>query len=85
MSRSVSENAKQTVYNYFTGSLNSKDSNITESLNSVIQHDFIYDTNFFTQNLDTFNCLAFLSTGKTILSPRKIKLIPYFESEDLFL
>lgn len=85
VSRSVSENAKQTVYNYFTGSLNSKDSNITESLNSVIQHDFIYDTNFFTQNLDTFNCLAFLSTGKTILSPRKIKLIPYFESEDLFL
>lgn len=85
VSRSVSENAKQTVYNYFTGSLNSKDSNITESLNSVIQHDFIYDTNFFTQNLDTFNCLAFLSTGKTILSPQKIKLIPYFESEDLFL
>ena len=85
VSRSVSENAKQTVYNYFTGSLNSRDSNITESLNSVIQHDFIYDTNFFTQNLDTFNCLAFLSTGKTILSPQKIKLIPYFESEDLFL
>ncbi len=85
VSRSVSENAKQTVYNYFTGSLNSRDSNITESLNSVIQHDFIYDTNFFTQNLDTFNCLAFLSTGKIILSPQKIKLIPYFESEDLFL
>lgn len=79
-SKSVSENAKETVYNYFTNSLNSKNSSITESINSVIQHDFIYDTNFFTQNLDTFNCVAFLSTGTSILPPQKIELIPYFKS-----
>lgn len=80
ISKSVSENAKETVYNYFTNSLNSKNSSITESINSVIQHDFIYDTNYFTQNLDTFNCVAFLSTGSSILPPQKIELIPYFKS-----
>ncbi|MBR2787384.1 MAG: type IV secretion system DNA-binding domain-containing protein [Clostridia bacterium] len=84
-SRSVSENAKETVYNYLTGSLNSKNSSITESVNSVIQHDFIFDTNYFTQVLDTFNCIAFLSTGTSIIPPQKIELIPYFKSDDLFL
>ena len=83
-SRSVSENAKETVYNYLTGSLNSKNSSITESINSVIQHDFIFDTNCFTQSLDTFNCIAFLSTGTSILPPQKIELIPYFKNDISF-
>ena len=85
ISRSISENAKETVYNYFTKSLNSKNSSITESINSVIQHDFIFDTNYFTQNLDTFNCIAFLSTGNSILPPQKIELIPYFKNDELYL
>lgn len=84
ISRSISENAKETVYNYFTGSLNSKNSNLTESINSVVQHDFIYDTNYFTQNLDTFKCLAFLSNGSSILPPKQLQLIPYFENENLY-
>ena len=83
ISTSISENAKETVYNYFTNSLNSKNSSITESINSVIQHDFKYDTNFFTQNLETFNCLAFLSTGNNIIPPQKLKLIPYFKNNNL--
>ena len=83
-SRSISENAKETVYNYFTNSLNSKNSSITESVNSVIQHDFIYDTNFFTQNLETFSCLAFLSTGSSIIPPQKLELIPYFKNNNLY-
>ena len=82
ISKSVSENAKETVYNYFTNSLNSKNSSITESINSVIQHDFIFDTNYFTQNLETFNCVAFLSNGTSILPPQKLKLIPYFKYEN---
>ena len=83
-SRSISENAKETVYNYISNSLNSKDSSITESINSVIQHDFVFDTNFFTQELETFNCLAFLSTGSTIIPPQKMKLIPYFNDYELY-
>ena len=80
ISTSISENAKETFFNYFTNSLNSKNSSITESINSVVHHDFIFDTNYFTQELETFNCLAFLSSGNSILPPRKIQLIPYFKN-----
>ena len=78
VSKSISENAKETNYNYFTGSLLSKNSNISESLNDSVSFDFVYDTNFFTQNLETFSCLAFLSNGNKILPPVKIKTFPYF-------
>lgn len=78
VSESISENAKETSYSYFTNSLNSKNSNLSESINKYTQSDFIYDTNFFTQNLETFSCLSFLSDGYKILKPMKLKLIPYF-------
>lgn len=80
ISKSISENAKSTIYSYFSNSLNSKDSNISESLNSYLQYDFIYDTNFFTQNLENFTCLSFLSDGNKVLKPQKIKLFPYFKN-----
>lgn len=78
ISKSISENAKETNYNYFTGKLMSKNSNISESINDAINFDFIYDSNFFTQNLETFSCLVFLSNGLKILPPQKIKMFPYF-------
>ena len=78
-SRSISENAKETHFNYLFNIFNSKNSNISESLNSYTQTDFIFDTNFFTQKLETFSCIAFLSDGTKILKPEKIKLIPYFK------
>ena len=53
--------------------------NISESLNTYLQYDFIYDTNFFTQKLENFTCLSFLSDGNKILTPQKIKLFPYFK------
>lgn len=79
ISKSISENAKETHYSYFTNSLNSKNSNLSESINESIQNDYIYDTNFFTQGLETFSCLSFLSDGYKILKPMKLKLIPYFK------
>lgn len=78
ISRSISENAKETKYSYFTNSLNSKGSNVSESVNEYTQNDFIYDTKFFTQGLETFSCLSFLSDGYRILKPMKLKLFPYF-------
>lgn len=78
VSESISESAKETIYSYFTNSLNSKNSNLSESINKYTQSDFIFDTNFFTQNLETFSCLSFLSDGYKILKPMKLKLIPYF-------
>ena len=78
-SQTISENAKETNFNYLFNIFNSKNSNISESLNSYIQMDYIFDTNFFTQNLETFSCIAFLSDGNKILKPQKINLIPYFK------
>ena len=78
ISKTISENAKETNYNYFTGKLMSQNSNISESVNDSINFDYIYDSNFFTQNLETFSCLGFLSNGLKILPPQKIKMLPYF-------
>lgn len=81
ISKSISESAKETKFNYITNSLNSQNSSITESLNTYTQRDFIYDTNFFTQDLETFSSLAFLSDGHHILKPTKLKMFPYFKNE----
>ena len=78
-SSTISENARETYFSYITNSLNSKNSNITESYNTYTQNDFIFDTNFFTQNLEIFSCLSFLSNGEKILTPQKLKMFPYFK------
>ena len=79
LSKTISENAKQTNYNFITQSFNSKDSSISESINTYIQNDYMYDTKFFTQELETFTALCFLTNGKKILTPCKIELFPYFK------
>ena len=83
ISKNISENASETSYNYFTNSLSSKKSNLSETISSQIQTDYIYDINFFTQHLETFTCLSFISNGNKILSPCKINLIPYFNAQEV--
>ena len=78
ISTSISENAKETNYSFIRNKFKSKDSNISESINSSYEKDFIFDSNFFTQELETFSAVAFLSDGNKIIKPQKIKLIPYF-------
>ena len=80
-SKTISENAKETNFNYLFNHFHSKNSNLSESFNSYFQTDYIFDTNFFTQNLETFSCLSFLSDGNKILPPKKINLIPYFRKD----
>ena len=63
ISKSISEGAKETNFNYITNTLTSLNSNISESYNSYFQTDFIYDTNFLLKNLETFTSLTFLSDG----------------------
>lgn len=77
-SKSISESSKDPKISSLSSIFSYDKPNFSESLNQYTQSDFIFDTNFFTQNLDTFSCLAFLSTGKSILIPQKIDLIPYF-------
>ena len=79
ISKTISENAKQTNYNFITRSFNSKDSSISESINTYVQNDYIHDTKFFTQELETFNALCFLTDGTKIIPPCKIELFPYFK------
>ena len=79
-SQTISENSKETHYHYLTHLFQSKGSNLSESINTYTQTDFVYQTNFFTQQLETFSCVGFLSTGKEILPPQKIKLSPYFKN-----
>lgn len=82
ISKNISENASETNYNFFTNSLASRKSNLSETISTYIQTDYIYDINFFTQNLETFSCLSFISNGNKILPPCKINLIPYFKNKD---
>ena len=79
ISRGISENAKETVFSYFTNSLNSKNSSISETISTYIHSDFVFDTNFFSQELQNFTCLAFLSDGSKIIPPKKINLFPFFK------
>lgn len=78
ISKSISENAQETNFNYFTNSLNSKNSSLSESFSTYTYTDFIYDTKFFTQDLESFTFLGFFSDGYKILNPVKVKAIPYF-------
>ena len=81
-SKNISENAKETKFNYITRSFNSQNASLSESINVYTQNDYTYDTNFFTQNLETFTTLAFLSDGNKIIKPRKLKMFPYFYNND---
>ena len=83
ISKNISENASETNYNFFTNSLASRKSNLSETISTHVQTDYIYDINFFTQNLETFSCLSFISNGNKILSPCKINLIPYFKTNKI--
>ena len=78
-SKTISESAKETSYNFIARSLQSKNSNISESINTYTQHDYEFDTNFFSQKLNTFECLSFISNGQKILPPEKLKMLPYFK------
>ena len=79
ISKSISENAKETNFNYLTNSFISQNSNISESISTYTQIDYKYDTKFFTQELQTFSCLCFISDGNKILPPCKVLLKPYFQ------
>ncbi len=79
ISTTISENAKTTKLNAITNHLISSDSGLSESYNKYTQNDYIYDTNYFSQELETFKSLCFLSNGFKILKPRELQMIPYYK------
>ena len=76
ITRSISENAKETKYNYILKTFKSDNSSLSESLSTQIYHDFIYDFNTFSRDLKTFEAICFISTGNAILKPQLVRLIP---------
>ena len=84
VSKSISESAQKTHFSYITNTLNSENSNISESISTYIQNDYIYESNYFTQELETFHTLCFLSDGNKIYPPCKIQMIPYFKNRKEF-
>ena len=83
ISTTISESAKQTDYNLLTKRFISRDSNLSESYSKHMENEFVYDTNFFSQELKTFTALAFLSDGYNIMKPQKLNMIPYFENQTI--
>ena len=79
LTKSISENAQKTNYNFMFNSFSSKDSNLSESISTAYQKDFIFDSRFFSCELETFSCLAFISTGSHIIPAQKLILTPYFK------
>ena len=82
ISRTISENAKESNYNYLFKDFSSIGSNLSESINTYTQFDYSYDYNFFTQDLESFTCISFLSDGVKIIKPQKLKMLPYFVKEE---
>ena len=83
ISKSISESAKETNFSYITNTLNSQNSNISESYSTYVQNDYIFESKFFTQNLETFTALTFLSDGNIIYPPKKLKMFPHFKEKGL--
>ncbi len=83
ISKTISENAKETTFHPFFHNFQSKDSNLSESYSTYSQTDFVFDFQFFTQQLPSFSCLSFLSDGETIKKPEKLSMIPYFRSNSV--
>ena len=80
VTKSISESAKRTNFSYVTNTLSSQDSNISETFSTSLQNDYKFDTNFFTQGLETFSALGFLSDGNRIFPPQKLLMLPYFKN-----
>lgn len=76
-----SENSNDTNSSNIINAIYSHKTSSSESINRYTQSDYIFDTNFFTRELETFSCVAFISDGTKILPPKKLSLIPYFVLE----
>lgn len=68
----VSEGAQETRKNLITKGFRNKKSNISETINYVQNKENIYDENYFTKGLKTFEAVAFISDGMEIQKIQKV-------------
>ena len=81
VSKTYSESSKESKYDVIHKNFISSQGNISESVNTFYQNDYVFDSNFFTQTLKSFQCIGFLSTGDEILKPQQLQMIPYFKED----
>lgn len=79
LSKTISENSKDINYSFLINSLKSDTSSFSEGISTYTQSDYIFDTNYFTKSLKTFEAIAFLSNGYEIIYSSKIYLTPFFK------
>ena len=85
VSRTISENSKDSEYNYLLKKFVSTDSNLSESINKSKELENLYEVNDFTQKLKIFEAIIFFTNdkGKNI-KPEKIITIPQFKRKEIY-
>ena len=81
--KTLAENSKTSMYNYITKSFTSIDSGLSESYNKTFNLEDRFNSEFFSQELKTFEALVFLSDGNKINRPEKVKLVPEFMTKEI--
>ena len=80
ISRNISESSSDTKKSRILGRLVSDKSSISESINISMQKDYIFDSNVFTDVLQTFKAVVSLSDGTKRIPPTILHMLPFFES-----
>jgi type IV secretory pathway TraG/TraD family ATPase VirD4 len=78
ITKSISESSGDVTKSRILGTLVSDKSSISESVNVNTVKEFVFDETLFTQHLDVFTGVAFLSDGAKIIEPSVVHLQPYF-------
>jgi Type IV secretion-system coupling protein DNA-binding domain. len=78
ISRSISENAGDVKKSRVLGTLVADKSSVSETINVNTVREYVFDEKLFTQQLDVFTGICFLSDGAKILEPTVVHLQPYF-------
>lgn len=84
VSTTISENSKDSEYNYLLNKFISSDSNLSESINKSLNLENLYETKDFTQKLKTFEAITFLTNNNNQdINPEKIITIPEFKRKEI--
>lgn len=78
VTKSISESSGDVKKSRILGTLVSDKSSISESVNINNVKEFVFEEQLFTQMLDVFTGVAFLSDGAKIIEPTVVHLQPYF-------
>lgn len=68
------ETAKESKYNIFTRKFSNYNAGITQTFSISENNEYIYDENFFSVGLKTFEALVLISNGEYMNKPEKIQM-----------